>query len=151
MKTVVKEFGRYLIVGGTAFVADFCVLALLTDLVGLHYLLSATVGFVVGTTVNYLLSTRWVFSVRVISNRFSEFVLFAAIGASGVFLNGGIIAFSVEMMGTSYAFGKIAATGLILFFNFGMRKWLLFSDFFSRLQIPVALASMHSRSKTRAG
>lgn len=58
MKTLTKEFCRYLLVGGTAFVADFATLALLTDLAGMHYLLSATVGFAVGTVVNYLLSTR---------------------------------------------------------------------------------------------
>jgi putative flippase GtrA len=150
MKTLTKEFCRYLLVGGTAFVADFATLALLTDLAGMHYLLSATVGFAVGTVVNYLLSTRWVFSVRAVSNPASEFLLFAAIGMAGVLLNGGIIAFCVEVAGTGYPLGKIAATGLILFFNFGMRKWLLFSDALIRLRTSVALAPLPSVASERS-
>ncbi|MBS1169654.1 MAG: polysaccharide synthesis protein GtrA [Burkholderiaceae bacterium] len=127
MNRIFSEFLRYLIVGGLAFIADFSTLVFLTEKAGLHYLLSATIGFFIGTTLNYLLSTHWVFSVRSVSNRRKEFTLFAAIGVAGVALNAGIIAFQVELIGIPYSLAKLVATSMILFFNFGARKWLLFS------------------------
>ena len=129
MKSAAKDFGCYLIVGGIAFAADFTTLILLTEKAGLHYLWSATIAFLVGTTINYLLSTRWVFSVRSVKSRVDEYILFAALGMIGIALNSGIIALLVELAGVAYPIAKLVATGLVLFFNFGSRKWLLFSHF----------------------
>lgn len=135
MKKVAQEFSRYLIVGGVAFVADFLSLLVLTELAGLYYLMSATVAFLIGTVINYLLSTRWVFEFRAVSNRVNEFMIFATIGAVGVLLNACIIAFFVELAHFHYAISKLFATGSILFFNFGIRKILLFSAASIKLRI----------------
>ncbi|MDE6493657.1 MAG: GtrA family protein [Bacteroidales bacterium] len=77
------QFFRYVFVGGTAFVADFGSLYLLTEYIGLHYLLSATIAFVIGLAVNYFLSTLWVFQARNVSNPYMEFLFFALIGVVG--------------------------------------------------------------------
>jgi len=149
MKSTVKEFGRYLIVGGLAFLADFSSLFLLTEKAGLHYLWSATIAFLIGTMVNYVLSTRWVFSVRKVSNWLDEFALFAAIGVAGVLLNGGIIAFLVEVAGIGYLIAKLVATGLVLFFNFGARKWLLFSHFSFKFGTENTISPLNHPSEAR--
>jgi len=149
MKNAAKEFGRYLIVGGLAFVADFSSLFLLTEKAGLHYLWSATAAFLIGTMINYLLSTRWVFSVRKVNNWLDEFALFAAIGVAGVLLNGGIIAFLVEVASISYLIAKLVATGLVLFFNFGARKWLLFSNFSFKFGAQKTISSLNHPSEAR--
>jgi len=149
MKNTAKEFGRYLIVGGLAFVADFSSLFLLTEKAGLHYLWSATLAFLIGTMFNYVLSTRWVFSVRKVSNWLDEFALFAAIGVAGVLLNGGIIALLVEAAGMGYLIAKLVATGLVLFFNFGARKWLLFSHISFNLGTQKTIVSLNHPSEAR--
>ena len=56
-----SQLGKYGLVGLTALLFDYLILILLTELVGLHYLLSATVGFLVGLVVNYILAVRFVF------------------------------------------------------------------------------------------
>ena len=63
---LVLEFGRYLLVGGFAFIVDFLVLTLsyelfLKQLSGGVYLATG-VGFAAGLAVNYLLSVHFVIS-----------------------------------------------------------------------------------------
>ena len=55
------QFGRYLIVGGSAFVADALTLRLVEQC-GVYYLIAAAAGFLVGVTVNYFLSTHLAFA-----------------------------------------------------------------------------------------
>jgi len=121
------QFIRYLFVGGSAFVVDFGGLYVLAHLLGLHYLLAACVSYLLGMVCNYLISVNWVFDFRRVSNWQREFVIFFLIGIAGLILNGFIITLLVETFGAPYLAGKLVAAALILFFNFGARKVLLFT------------------------
>ena len=121
------QFIRYLFVGGSAFVVDFGALYLLADFAGLHYLLAACLSYLLGMVCNYLISVNWVFDFRRVSQWQREFVIFFLIGIAGLILNGFTITLLVETFGLSYLAAKLAAAALILFFNFGARKVLLFS------------------------
>ena len=59
--TVVQLF-RYTFVGGVAFIFDFGSLFILTEYIKIYYLVSAAIAFIIGLTINYLLSISWVFS-----------------------------------------------------------------------------------------
>ena len=61
------QFFRYIFVGGTAFIIDFSIYSILV-LIGLHYLISAVIAFIISVLANYLLSTKWVFN-------FSSFIV----------------------------------------------------------------------------
>jgi putative flippase GtrA len=118
------QFLRYFVVGGVAFVVDFALLYLLTEFAGLHYLLSASVAFMAGIAVNYTLSIGWVFDIN---NRMHEFAIFAVIGILGLAFNAALMWFFTELVGFHYLGSKMVAGALILLFNFGARKALLFS------------------------
>ncbi len=117
---------RYTFVAGVALVADFSVLFCCTEFLGIHYLISAAFGFLVGLTTNYLLSVLWVFTNRNIQNRKMEFLFFALIGIVGLGLNEVFLWFFTEIVGFHYLISKIIATILGYFWNFGARKFLLF-------------------------
>jgi len=68
-----------------------------------------------------------VFDFRRVSNWQREFVIFFLIGIAGLILNGFIITLLVETFGAPYLAAKLLAAALILFFNFGARKVLLFT------------------------
>ena len=57
-----KQIMRFAVTGGIAFVIDFGLLLILTELVHLDYLVSATISFIVSVWVNYVLSMMWVFT-----------------------------------------------------------------------------------------
>ncbi len=110
-----------------AFAADFGLLVLLTEAAGLHYLISACVSFLVGTTVSYVLSVRWIFPVRRFSTKSIEYVLYIAVGAVGLGLNEALLWVFTEPLGIFYMASKVIAAALIFFWNFGARKLMIFS------------------------
>lgn len=121
------QFFRYFVVGGVAFTVDFALLYLLTEFGHIHYLFSASVAFMAGIAVNYTLSVTWVFDHRSVNNRIHEFTIFAVIGILGLTFNAALMWFFTELVGFHYLGSKIIAAALILLFNFGARKTLLFS------------------------
>lgn len=121
-----REFVRYLFVGGAAFVADFSTLALLKELGVLGVLPAAAVAFLVGTLVNYAISTRWVFTQRNVRNRGLEFALFAVIGLCGLGLNHLLIWWLTASLHAHYLAAKLVSTGTVLGWNFFARKLTLF-------------------------
>lgn len=120
------QFVRYFFVGGFAFVVDFGLLYILTEYAGLHYLLSATLSFISGLLVNYIISCIWVFSNSKFKNRLVEFLFFAAIGVVGLLLNDALIWLFTDCIGTHYMFSKIVAAAIVYLWNFFARKYLVF-------------------------
>ena len=133
-KKLAGELSRYTVVGGIAFLIDFFLLFSLTEWAGLHYLLSATVSFSVGLVVNYYLSVVWVFSHRSCRNPHFEFVVFLLIGLGGLFLNDLIIAFLTPLLKGNYMASKIVAASVVYFWNFIVRKKVLFSASLKKAQ-----------------
>jgi putative flippase GtrA len=125
---LLAQFGRYLLVGGTAFVADFTTLAVLTESGAVGVLGAAALAFLVGTQVNYFLSTRWVFTSRRVKDRRLEFALFASVGLMGLGLNELIIWALHHRLGVHYLLAKVASAALVLGWNFLVRKRTLFRD-----------------------
>ncbi len=117
---------RYTLVGGIAFAVDFSTLVLLTELMGIHYLVSAAAGFATGLATNYGLSVSWVFNRHRLSSRRLEFALFGTIGLVGLGLNELFIYAFTEWAGIHYIYSKFLTTVLVYLWNFGARKVVLF-------------------------
>lgn len=120
------QFLRYTVVGGLAFLVDFCVLVLLTSTAGMHYLLSAAVAFMAGLTTNYVLSTVWVFQKRVFSDPRLEFLLFTGIGLIGLGFTEVLMWLLTDTVGLHYVFSKLVSTIVVFLWNFLARRFLLF-------------------------
>lgn len=117
---------RYTFVGGLAFLADFGTLVGFTEYANFHYLISAAIAFLVGLTVNYVISIKWVFAARTTENRSLEFTIFAIIGIIGLALNELIMWLCTDLVGFHYALSKIASTAIVYFWNFIARRQILF-------------------------
>jgi len=99
----------------------------LTEFVRLNYLVSAAIGFAAGVVLTYILSTRFVFRERRLKNRRAEAAVFFLIGIAGLALNEMLMKTLVEYAGLGYALAKIPATGIGFVFNFGTRRFFLFT------------------------
>ena len=118
---------RYIFVGGLAFLVDFGLLYFFTEYLHIYYLISASMSFIIGLVVNYLLSIKWVFGNRQLKNRTSEFVVFGVIGLVGLGLNALIIWLLTDFASVYYLISKIISTVLVFLFNFFARRYLLFN------------------------
>jgi putative flippase GtrA len=105
---------------------DFCMLAFLVQVCGLWYLAAATVSFLSGIIVVYLLSVRFVFKNHRLADRRAEFLSFGAIGAIGLAINLGAIFVLVSRLGIHYLVAKGVAAGFTFTVNFFARRQLLF-------------------------
>ena len=120
------QFFRYTFVGGFAFLLDFGSLYFLTEYLGVYYLLSAAIAFILGLITNYLLSISWVFNNHTLNNKVSEFGIFALIGIVGLGLNEFIIWTFTANLQVYYMFSKIISAVIVLLWNFSARKYVLF-------------------------
>jgi putative flippase GtrA len=130
-KSLVGQFLRYLVTGGLAFVADFGLFAICLYVFDWHYLLANLVGLVAGLVLNYALSIVWVFVAckRVLEkNKGLEFALFALVGIAGVGINQLLMYLMVGLFGWNEMVSKIVAAILVLMWNFGARKLMLFRE-----------------------
>jgi putative flippase GtrA len=117
---------RSLMVAAVAFVVDFGVLIILTSYFQVNYLLSAAISFSLGLVVNYLLSVAWVFTNRKLSKKHHELVVFVIIGIIGLCLNDAIMWLFTGKLLFDYRISKLISTGIVFFWNFGARKYILY-------------------------
>lgn len=132
-KPLFFEFMRFCIVGGAAFLADFGVLVLLNNILpeyaGLRLYFATAGGFIVGLTVNYILSIRFVFiNARKsgVGRSFKDFAIFALVSAGGFGLTELGMYVGTEQLLINYMLVKIVVTGIVLIWNYLGRKIFIF-------------------------
>jgi putative flippase GtrA len=135
----VRELRAAIATGACALCVDASILYGLTAFGRWHYLLAASVAFLAGSVVAWLLSVRFVFQYRRYRSAGREFAFFALIGALGLALNALVIATVVESFGQHYLVGKACAAAVTFGFNYSLRKTLLFS--------PAAFSAAREGSK----
>ncbi len=112
------QFFRYVFVGGFAFVVDYGIMTALVELCRFDPVIAATISFVAGLLVNYVLSTFWIFKNSKIKNRLAEFAAFAAVGVVGLGINAAIIWFFKDsLLQSSYSARFSRRINIILWAN----------------------------------
>ena len=94
----------------------------------MNYMIAAAIAFVVGLTVNYILSVRLVFSGNErIAGKAAEFIIYGIIGAAGLVITEAVMYFFTDICGLYFLLSKIAAAAIVLVWNFAARKKILYS------------------------
>ena len=117
---------RYFFVGAVAAAVDIGLFALFVHGFGYNYLLVGTVTFVLATTVNYLLSVRVVFESGARFRQRHEVMLVFAVSAVGLVVNQLVLYAGVEQLLLPPVLAKIAATGMVFFWNYWARAHFVF-------------------------
>jgi putative flippase GtrA len=147
MQRLIEQLIKFGFVGAVCFVIDY-----LTGLLALNLLmaslsaeyfetasvLASALGFVISVTVNYILSFKFVFERKEDLDKRAEFLIFVLLSAVGLLINSLIIWIAVgPIYGKSsflqahagynmiYTGAKIAATAIVMVYNFVTRKLFL--------------------------
>jgi len=121
----VVRFFRYTGVGGSTFAFDLLILWLMTEFMGISYVISTPLAFAIAVSLNYFLSRRLVFkgTLRPIPHGYVYFIMLAG---GGALLITGAVTFLVTLFSLHYFIARIlvacavgAANYLFnLYFNF---------------------------------
>lgn len=120
------QFGRSVISSMTAFSVDFLLLLGLTEVAKLHYLISAGISFTAGTTVNYIISDKWVFKKRKVDSHKAGYTLFYLISLVTLVLNLFVIWLCTDRFEIHYLISRIIAGITIFIVSFTLRKLVVF-------------------------
>ena len=130
--TLVQLF-RYCFVAVGAFVVDYGFYFLLSYLMGVQYLVAAFVGFVMGTSTNYLISKYMVFQGEPKSRASEVMLVFLISGVGLLWLELGLYLLT-DIYGVHYLASKLVMTAVVFLWNFFARKFFMYSKFFNILK-----------------
>ena len=121
-----RGLARYFFVGGTAAVVDIGLFWLFAKRLGMPYIAVGIATFVLATLVNYWLSIRFVFVSGQRLRRRWEVAMVFVVSAAGLAFNSAILWLAVEMLHFELMVAKLAATGVVFFWNYFARRILIF-------------------------
>lgn len=124
-----SDLFRYFAASLLALAVDMASLSGCLRILHLSLAWSASIGFVAGAVVAYLLSIRWVFRERAFAKAPAvEFLTFVAIGLVGLGLTQLVLWLGVTELGLMPELVKLCAAGVTFTFNYIARKSLLFAS-----------------------
>ena len=118
---LVRQILKFGVVGGGAFLIDYSILYVLTEFVGIHYLVSSVISFIISLIFNYILSIYWVFDVTK-KQTSKEIIIFVVLSVIGLGINQLIMYLGVDLLHIYYMINKLAATFIVMVWNFVTRK-----------------------------
>lgn len=127
-RTLIGTVGRYLIAGTIGAITNIGGLFILTEYVGLHYLISAGISFIVACGVGFTLQKFWTFRERSIEDIHIQAAGFLIISIINFFLNIALLYVLVEYVHIWYIFAQVIASGLIAVSSFLLYRRVVFME-----------------------
>ena len=118
------QFLRYFFVGGTSAMVDLVIFTILVKSFDMNYLLAAFLSYMVGLAWNHILCVYWVFTSKYARGKELFMVFLIALG--GILWTELILYLLIEFADTDAIIAKMASQIIVLFWNFGMRKFYVF-------------------------
>jgi len=117
---------RFLLSGGSAAAVQLALFYLFTDLLGVWYLLSTSVAFVLGFFVGFLLQKYWTFGHRHTALVGRELALYAGAGALNLTLNAAAMYLLVERLHLPHMASQVIVSGGLAAVSFLFYRAVIF-------------------------
>lgn len=124
--TVLRQFLRFAGTGAIGTVVQYIVLIALVQLAVAGAVAASFIGFVCGALVNYFLSRHYVFQSSIPHRE--ALAKFFTVAVIGLVLNTLVMAAGVYLLNWYYIVAQIAATGVVLVWNFAGNKLWTFRE-----------------------
>ena len=132
-KRLIKQFLSYFIVGGVSALVEWSIFFICDSLFLIHYQISTIISFVIATSVNIILGRKLTFkSGNLYKKKLSEILSVFMVSALGLVFNLLLMKVLVDFWGfnseTQRRLDKIVSTGIVFFWNFIGRRFLIYRD-----------------------
>lgn len=117
---------RFIIAGGTVAVTQIGLLYILTEFLGLWYLLSSVLSFVYAVVSSFYLQKYWAFRDKNKDSSVEQFLKFIGVAILGMAINTSSMYFWVEIVGVWYVLSQFITGFIIAVINFLIYKFVIF-------------------------
>lgn len=114
--TILRQFGRFAVVGGLATAIHYVVLIILVQWAQSDVVFASSVGFLISAVFNYLLNRRITFRSQ--KSHLEALPRFFVVAFLGLLINAGLIWVFHDAAQLHYLAAQILATAGTLFWNF---------------------------------
>jgi len=119
---------RYLISGGTAAAVDLFLLYFFTSVVGIWYLFSAVIAFLLAFGVSFYLQKFWTFADHSTDRLPSQATSYFIVASINLGLNTLLMYFLVDVIFLPYLLAQVIAAGLIACESFFIYQRYIFTN-----------------------
>ncbi len=120
-----KRFFLYYLIGNFVAIIDLILLFVLTDLLHIFYLISASISFVIASLIHFLLNKKYTFQNK--SKKYIlQYFLVIISGLITLLLNLLLLFVFVEFIGLWYIYARIISAFLLLFFTYNFNKYVTY-------------------------
>ena len=118
-----RRWLRFVLVGGTCFLANLVVLYVGTDVLGWHYLVSMAASIAVANSLGWLLNRGWTFRSTNV-RRLPEFARYLAVNLAATVVSLALMALLVSGLGVHYLLASALLAAVFMVINFiAHRDW----------------------------
>lgn len=125
----VHKFMKYLVAGLIQFPLDLSLLWFFTDILGIYYLLSASISVIISAGIGFIINKNYAFKKSKVSF-FQGYIVFAIITAAKIFAITGFLYVFVDVFKMYYLIARVLTGIIIVFLMYFLHTKLTFrTDF----------------------
>ncbi len=124
----VRTIGKYSFFSVIATIADIVSLYVLTEFIGIFYLLSVKLSYLVGMLIAFFGNKKYTFKENKIKTSTHKFIDFLIISVIDLCMHVIFVKILTEYLGVWYIFSKIITVMVIFFVKYYMHKKIAFNN-----------------------
>lgn len=122
-----RKLLRYLISGGSATAVNFFFLYLFTEWVGIYYLVSVVLSFIMALGVSFVLQKFWTFKDVSKEGVHRQAVVYGLVAVVNTCINVLLVYLLVEYFGVHYLLGQFISSGFIAVESYFIYQFFIFN------------------------
>ena len=123
-RQTLKQLSRYLVVGFLTVGLEFLNLRLLTEVLGLWYITSNSIAYVISFAINYTLNRIWSFGSKGALKK--QLVMYGVLFVVNLVLSNVMMYLFTDIIGMKYMVSKLFAVGAVVSWNFVLYKKVIY-------------------------
>ena len=120
------QFTKFAIAGLIFAVVNILILYILTDFLGIYYILSSIIAFILGSTGNFLLNKKWTFKEKMRHDLLNKYIKAMSVNASAVIITIALLFILTEFLNIYYLISQTIAMIVAFIANFIGNKKIVF-------------------------
>jgi len=123
------EIYKYVIVGASNAGLVILLTILFTSVIGIFYLISATMAYEISIVVSFFMHDKWTFGkIEKTSHRWIRFIKYNAFSLMGLGINSAVLVILTQQFSIYYAISEFIAILVAFTFNYIMNKKISFKN-----------------------